>query len=273
MISHGSAFFIELVNRLFETIEGSVIVKDNPVTGGPAIRVRAMTGEEPGEWFAVDRWKTTGPAWTALQAALARRGPLLIVTDSAYVANGIAKLGRWAGARDAAHGELRGAHRREFEAEVAQRATDAGVPMRIGVNSGAEWFVVEQPPGNKGWEAEVTRSLAEAGYHSARTEFAACDLGAPHIRRRVFILANPCLARLSIAWEAIPQEIERIARATTAGNPWHEGPPRGLRVANGPSGWLDRNAAVEAIGDANPPAMATVIGRAIMKAVNQRTEP
>jgi DNA (cytosine-5)-methyltransferase 1 len=137
--------------------------------------------------------------------------------------------------------------------------------LRIGIDAGAEWFVVEQPPGNKEWETEVTRSLAQSGYHSARTEFAACDLGAPHIRRRVFILANPCLARLSIAWQAVPQEIDRIARSAAAGNPWHAGPPGGLRVANGPSGWLDRNAAVEAIGDANPPAMATVIGRAIMK--------
>lgn len=138
--------------------------------------------------------------------------------------------------------------------------------LRIGIDAGAEWFVVEQPPGNAAWEAEVTGSLAGAGFHSARAEFAACDLGAPHIRRRVFILANPCLARLSIAWQAIPQEIDRIARAAVAGNPWHEGPPRTLRVAHGPSGWLDRNAAVEAIGDANPPAMATVIGRAIVRA-------
>lgn len=25
--------------------------------------VRAVAGREPGEWFAVDRWQTTGPAW------------------------------------------------------------------------------------------------------------------------------------------------------------------------------------------------------------------
>ena len=59
-------------------------------------------------------------------------------------------------------------------------------------------------------------------------------------------------------------EIERYARATVAGNPWRAGPPRGLRVADGPSGWLDRNTSVEAIGDSNPPGMATVIGLSIM---------
>ncbi len=29
--------------------------------------VRAMCGCEPGEWLAVDRWKTDGPAWTVDQ--------------------------------------------------------------------------------------------------------------------------------------------------------------------------------------------------------------
>lgn len=145
--------------------------------------------------------------------------------------------------------------------------------LRIGLNVGAEWFVVEQPPGNHEWETQVANDLARAGYHCARSEFAACDLGAPHIRRRVFILAHACLARLSIAWQAIPQEIDRIARAAATGNHWLAGPPRALRVANGVSGWLDRNAAVEAIGDANPPAMATVIGRAVNAAYGPITRP
>jgi hypothetical protein len=83
----------------------------------------------------------------------------------------------------------------------------------------------------------------------------------------VFILANPCLSRLSVAWSAVPSEIARFARSASPGNPWGEAPPRGLRVANGVSGWLDRNAAIEAVGDANPPAMATVIGRAIRAAL------
>lgn len=29
--------------------------------------VRAVSGLEPGEWFAVDRWRTGGPGWTLLQ--------------------------------------------------------------------------------------------------------------------------------------------------------------------------------------------------------------
>jgi DNA (cytosine-5)-methyltransferase 1 len=140
--------------------------------------------------------------------------------------------------------------------------------LRIGLDVGVEWFVVEQPPGNQAWEAAVSHDLAAAGYHTARAEFAACDLGAPHIRRRVFILANPCLERLALAWSAIPSEIERFKGSAAAGNHWLEGPPRTLRVANGISHWGDRNAAVEAIGDSNPPGMATVIGRAVMRALS-----
>jgi hypothetical protein len=29
--------------------------------------VRAVCGREPGEWFAVDRWQTSGPAWCLMQ--------------------------------------------------------------------------------------------------------------------------------------------------------------------------------------------------------------
>jgi hypothetical protein len=126
-----------------------------------------------------------------------------------------------------------------------------------------QWVVVEQPPGNEEWEAQVRDDLDADGYHSARVEFGACDCGAPHIRRRVFILANPCFARLALAWQAVPREVAEAARSAAAGNHWIAGPPRALRVANGVSEWLDRNAAVEAIGDSNPPIMLTVIGRAI----------
>ncbi len=151
--------------------------------------------------------------------------------------------------------------------------------LRVGLNVGAEWFVVEQPPGNAKWEAEVAGDLARAGYHVARSEFAACDVGAPHIRRRVFILAHPCLSRLEVAWATVPQEIDRVARATSSGNHWRAGVPGTMRVANGRPGSLDGIAAaavrgevndraerIEAIGDSNPPQMAEVIGRAIMAA-------
>lgn len=128
------------------------------------------------------------------------------------------------------------------------------------------WVVVEQPPGNAQWEAEVTGDLEESGYHVARVQLAASDFGAPHIRRRVFLLAHRDLSRLQIAGEARSSAIERLTRGAAAGNPWSEGVPGGLRVADGVPGRLDRRARIEAIGDSNPPIMMTAIGLCIRAA-------
>ena len=76
--------------------------------------------------------------------------------------------------------------------------------FRVGLDSGAEWFVVEQPPGNATWEAQVYDDLSRAGFHVARFEFGACDLGAPFLRRRVFVVACPLLSRLALARSAPP---------------------------------------------------------------------
>jgi DNA (cytosine-5)-methyltransferase 1 len=147
---------------------------------------------------------------------------------------------------------------------------------RIAAEAECDWVVVEQPPGNEPWEAQVASDLAADGRHVARVEFSARDLGAAHLRRRVFLLAHASLPRLEVAWAAIPQEIDRAARTAAAGNPWLSGVPRTLRVADGVPGRMDAAAAaavrgerndrserIEALGDSNPPIMMTVIGRAI----------
>jgi len=144
--------------------------------------------------------------------------------------------------------------------------------LRFAHQGDFEWIVVEQPPGNEEWESKVCQGLGSIGRHSTRVELSARDLGAPHIRKRVFILAHADIARLAFARSAIPREVERFKGSAVAGNLWLEGPPRALRVVNGISGWLDRNAAVEAIGDSNPPGMMTVIGRAILQAKYNRLD-
>lgn len=138
-----------------------------------------------------------------------------------------------------------------------QRITDRVQP---------EWVVVEQPPGNQYWEATVAHDLAGIGYHTARAEFAASDLGAPHPRRRVFILAHRDLSRLALAWRSIPSEIAEFARASANRNPWATPfvGPVGVDARDGRG--LERQERVEAIGDSNPPAMMEVIGRAILAA-------
>lgn len=137
-----------------------------------------------------------------------------------------------------------------------------------------EWVVVEQPPGSAAWEAEVAHDLCRSGWHSARVEFAACDVGAPYIRRRVFILACASLPRLEIAWRSVPSEIERVARSANARGDWSEGELKALRVDARSAGEMDggarsraRRERIEALGDSNPPAMMEAMGRAIVAAV------
>lgn len=141
--------------------------------------------------------------------------------------------------------------------------------LRIGVNMDAKWFVVEQPPGNAPWEAEVADDLARAGFHCARVEFAACDVGAPYLRRRVFILASASLPRLEVAWRSVPSAIECVKRAADARGDWSADQLATLSVDAGSAGehGAERREWIEALGDSNPPHMAEVIGRAIQSSI------
>jgi site-specific DNA-cytosine methylase len=138
--------------------------------------------------------------------------------------------------------------------------------LGLGIGSCAEWIVVEQPPGNAAWEAQVSDDLSRSGYHVSRSEFGACDVGAPYLRRRVFLVACTSLPRLEIAWRSIPSEIECVKRAADARGDWSPDQLATLPVdawSAGESG-RERRERIEALGDSNPPHMAEVIGRAIM---------
>jgi DNA (cytosine-5)-methyltransferase 1 len=144
--------------------------------------------------------------------------------------------------------------------------------LRVVLDAQPQWVVVEQPPGNAAWEAQVHDGLSDAAYHIARFEFGACDLGAPFIRRRVFVVACTMLSRLEIAWAAIPRAIEEGRRAADARGDWDPDQLATLRVDARSSGEMDRSESrvrverIEALGDSNPPHMAEVIGRAIIAA-------
>lgn len=139
--------------------------------------------------------------------------------------------------------------------------------LRAGLDAGCEWFVVEQPAGNAAWEAEVTHDLSRAGFHVARLEFGACDVGAPYIRRRVYFLACTSLPRLEIAWQAGPSSIERAKRAAASRGDWEPNAIPSFGVDTWRSERVDdRRQRIEALGDSNPPAMAEAIGYAIAEA-------
>lgn len=138
--------------------------------------------------------------------------------------------------------------------------------FRAGTAAHVTWFVVEQPPGHEQWESQVFADLAGGGFALARLEYGACDLGAPYIRRRVFILACSDRKRLARAWGRRQSALERTAIAAAERGDWNpdalaaggvaDGPPERTRV---------RRERIEALGDSNPPAMAEVIGRMIQE--------
>lgn len=145
----------------------------------------------------------------------------------------------------------------------------------LGLDSGAKWIVVEQPPGNSAWEAKVSDDLSGAGFHVGRFEFGACDVGAPYLRRRVYLVACPSLPGLEIAWKSLPRAIEETKRAANARGDWDPDKLASLPVdarssaefVGGPAS-RERKEWIEALGDSNPPHMAEAIGRAIVMAQN-----
>jgi DNA (cytosine-5)-methyltransferase 1 len=145
--------------------------------------------------------------------------------------------------------------------------------LSLWLNSGAEWIVVEQPPGNATWETKVCDDLSQSGAHVARFEFGACDVGAPYLRRRVFLVACTSLPRLEIARQSLPFAIDETKRAADARGDWNPDKLATIPVDARAAGEFDRGPAsrerrewIEALGDSNPPHMAEAIGRAVMSA-------
>jgi len=148
-----------------------------------------------------------------------------------------------------------------------------------GLDAGAEWIVVEQPPGNKAWETKVSHHLSRAGYHVARLVFGAEDVGAPYPRRRVYIVACASLSRLEIAWQSLPRAIDETKRAADARGDWDPDQLASISVdarsagEHVPEFSRERIERIEALGDSNPPGMAEVIARCIVSSYQDGPRP
>jgi DNA (cytosine-5)-methyltransferase 1 len=142
-----------------------------------------------------------------------------------------------------------------------------GHMFRVGVTAKAQCFVVEQPPGNAAWEAEVIGDLSHAGYFTGRFEFGAHDVGAPYIRRRVYVVAFASLSRLEIAGAAFARAIDQAKRSAASRGDWDPDSIPAFGVDSWRSEGVDeRRERIEALGDSNPPAMAEAIGYMIAEA-------
>lgn len=129
-----------------------------------------------------------------------------------------------------------------------------------------KWVVVENVSTRwREWVPSVRRGLCHSGYASLPLRVRACDVGAPHQRSRVFVVAyaygegEPTMP--------IDGEMARMQAAAIAGRQdWGHAPPEALGVANGVPHVMDR---LRAYGNAVVPACAEVIGRTIVAAVGR----
>lgn len=130
--------------------------------------------------------------------------------------------------------------------------------------------VVEQPGGNKDWEAQVAADLAGAGYIATRLKRSARDCGAPHHRRRVFFVAYAMRERRqAVAWQAGPSEAGAGTWPAPPRGTWRTSGAGNRGVDDGFSDWLER---LEALGDSVCPAVSEWIGRRIVESAARSAE-
>jgi DNA (cytosine-5)-methyltransferase 1 len=135
--------------------------------------------------------------------------------------------------------------------------------------SGASRAVVEQPPGNAAWEAQVQADLEADGFRVFRSVIAACQVGGVNPRRRVFLVADRNGARLSLTRISIACALDSLERGTATGDHWSPDNARTVRVVDGIPGGLDRAARIRALGNSVVPQVAEIIGRALLWAEEQ----
>lgn len=145
------------------------------------------------------------------------------------------------------------------------------------------WVAVENVYSGKAlWLAIVKADLEALRYRARAFELSAADVGAPHERRRVFVVAHadgisPRGAEGSSGPEslshgdadregqparALDVEVAELQGVAGPASPWAT-PPFFRRVDDGLSGGVDRTRRIRALGNAVVPQCAEVIGRMI----------
>jgi DNA (cytosine-5)-methyltransferase 1 len=119
----------------------------------------------------------------------------------------------------------------------------------------------ENVPGIEPWLAPIIRRLESIGYTVSRQDRSAASVGAPHLRKRVWLVADINGARLEDTRQAGPPKVIGVPWSAAAGSLWGE--------FTGDSGLLDgwfpnRVAAVRAFGNAIVPQVAAEVIKAYM---------
>ncbi len=107
---------------------------------------------------------------------------------------------------------------------------------------------------------EVIDELGAMGYRATWGIFSAAEVGAPHQRKRVFIMAHHQGIGIQGMWptweqESSSHEQPELFVRSSSGEDWNNGTTESVlvRMADGPSDWLDR---IQMLGNGVVPATA-----------------
>lgn len=128
--------------------------------------------------------------------------------------------------------------------------------IRIIREVGCQWAFLENVPGLLAFDyfGQILGDLAEAGYDAEWLTLSAAAIGAPHRRRRLWILArisNGSSFRRKKVSEQLRQSSESGIYTGTVG--WWQSKSRVDRVVNGMAEWMER---IKALGNGQVPAVA-----------------
>lgn len=108
---------------------------------------------------------------------------------------------------------------------------------------------------------EVLRSLAQIGYDAEWNCVSAANVGAPHLRERVWIVAYPNHDGEPVG--TVYDEAPRLSPIVRDGGwPRWDGQPEDVRMADGLPGGMDR---LRQLGNAVVPKIPEILGKAIME--------
>ena len=124
--------------------------------------------------------------------------------------------------------------------------------------------VVENPESDA--LTQVSRDLEELGGAISRHPFTVAGFGGPHLRRRVFVVADFDGSGLAESRQDGSPEIEGFAWPSAERNPWMQTLGRVQRVDDGVPGGLDRRERIQACGNAVIPQAAEWIFSRIKEA-------
>ena len=130
---------------------------------------------------------------------------------------------------------------------------------------------MENVSGVEKWADQITLGLEGHGYTVSKLRVSAEDIGAPHLRRRVFFVANLDGKRLEVSGSRNASAACGVSRGAIDGNAWLSSVAGILRVVDGVPGGVDRRERIEKLGNAVVPQVGEWIGRRILEA-SERAE-